>query len=93
MCPTPLRPSFLSLALLYTIWKWSLCYFRELQDTQWYLARAASLGHPKKQTATALSTGEAEDYAVTHAGRVVIWLRQLLTEIGFAPHIGTTLTH
>jgi len=45
----------------------------------------------KKQTATALSTGEAEYYAVTHAGREVIWLRQLLTEIGFAPHIGTTL--
>jgi len=30
----------------------------------------------KKQTATALSTGEAEYYAVTHAGREVIWLRQ-----------------
>ena len=45
----------------------------------------------KKQTATALSTGEAEYYAVTHAGREVIWLRQLLTEIGFAPRIGTTL--
>src|ERR1700728_4769468 len=45
----------------------------------------------KKQTATALSTGEAEYYSVTHAGREVIWLRQLLAEIGFAPHIGTTL--
>jgi hypothetical protein len=45
----------------------------------------------KKQTATALSTGEAEYYTVTHAGREVIWLQQLLTEIGFAPHIGTTL--
>ena len=44
-----------------------------------------------KQTATALFTGEAEYYAVTHAGHEVIWLRQLLTEIGFAPHIGTTL--
>src|SRR5882762_8726277 len=45
----------------------------------------------KKQTATALSTGEAEYYATTHAGREVLWLRQLLTEIGFAPTIGTTL--
>jgi hypothetical protein len=45
----------------------------------------------KKQTATALSTGEAEYYAVTHAGREVIWLQQLLTEIRFAPHIETTL--
>ena len=45
----------------------------------------------KNQTATELSTSEAEYYAVTHAGREIIWLRQLLTEIGFAPHIGTTL--
>jgi hypothetical protein len=44
----------------------------------------------KKQTATALSTGEAEYYTVTHAKRKIIWLRQLLTEIGFAPHIRTT---
>jgi hypothetical protein len=28
----------------------------------------------KKQTATVLSTGEAEYYAVTHAGCEVIWL-------------------
>lgn len=45
----------------------------------------------KKQTATALSTGEAEYYATTHAGREVLWLRQLLTEIGFGPSQGTTL--
>jgi hypothetical protein len=45
----------------------------------------------KKQTATALSTGEAEYYTVTHAGCKVIQLHQLLTEIGFAPHIRTTL--
>lgn len=45
----------------------------------------------KKQTATALSTGEAEYYATTHAGREVLWLRQLLAEIGFAPSMGTTL--
>jgi hypothetical protein len=47
----------------------------------------------KKQTATALSTGEAEYYTVTHAGHEIIWLHQLLTEIGFAPHIGTTTLH
>jgi len=45
----------------------------------------------KKQTATALSTGEAEYYAATHAGREVLWLQQLLMEIGFAPKISTTL--
>jgi hypothetical protein len=45
----------------------------------------------KKQTATALSTGEAEYYAVTHAGHELIWLCQLLTEIGFAPCNATTL--
>ena len=45
----------------------------------------------KKQTATALSTGEAEYYATTHAGHEILWLRQLLAEIGFAPSIGTTL--
>ena len=45
----------------------------------------------KKQTATALSTGEAEYYATTHAGHEVLWLQQLLTEIGFAPTIGTTV--
>src|SRR6202050_4239540 len=45
----------------------------------------------KKQTATALSTGEAEYYATTHAGREILWLQQLLAEIGFSPSIGTTL--
>ena len=45
----------------------------------------------KKQSATALSTGEAEYYAATHAGREVLWLRQLMSEIGFAPTSGTTL--
>ena len=45
----------------------------------------------KKQTATALSTGEAEYYATTHAGCEILWLQQLLAEIGFSPSIGTTL--
>jgi hypothetical protein len=45
----------------------------------------------KKQTATALSTGEAEYYASTHAGREILWLRQLMSEIGFSPTTGTTL--
>jgi hypothetical protein len=45
----------------------------------------------KKQTATALSTGEAEYYAATHAGREVLWLRQLMSEMGFIPTSGTTL--
>jgi hypothetical protein len=45
----------------------------------------------KKQTATALSTGEAEYYATVHAGHEVNWVRQLLAEIGFSPHTATTL--
>ena len=45
----------------------------------------------KKQTATALSTGEAEYYATVHAGREVNWVRQLLAEIGFSPQTATTL--
>ena len=45
----------------------------------------------KKQTATALSTGEAEYYAIVHAGREVNWVRQLLAEIGFSPSTATTL--
>jgi len=42
------------------------------------LAMVVSLGHPRSQTATALSTGEAEYYGCTHAGREIIWLQQLL---------------
>jgi hypothetical protein len=45
----------------------------------------------KKQTATALSTGEAEYYATVHAGREVNWVQQLLAEIGFSPRTATTL--
>jgi hypothetical protein len=44
----------------------------------------------KKQTATALSTDEAEYYAATHAGHEVLWCQKLLMEIGFAPKISTT---
>ena len=44
----------------------------------------------KKQSATALST-EEEYYAATHAGWEVLWLRQLMSEIGFAPTSRTTL--
>ncbi|KAL1941168.1 hypothetical protein VTO73DRAFT_7380 [Trametes versicolor] len=39
----------------------------------------------KKQTVVALSTGEAEYYASTHCGREIIWLRQLLSELGLLP--------
>jgi hypothetical protein len=45
----------------------------------------------KKQTANALSTGEVEYYATTHAGCEILWLQQLLAEIGFSPFIGTTI--
>ncbi|THH17351.1 hypothetical protein EUX98_g9147 [Antrodiella citrinella] len=45
----------------------------------------------KKQTATALSTGEAEYYAATHVGREIIWLRELLAELHFPMKIPTPL--
>lgn len=45
----------------------------------------------KKQTATALSTGEAEYYAATHVGREILWLRHLLAELGFTQTNPTTL--
>ena len=35
----------------------------------------------KKQTATALSTGEAEYYAIFHAGHEVNWIQQLLAKL------------
>jgi hypothetical protein len=44
-----------------------------------------------QETTTALSTGETEYYTTTHAGCEILWLQQLLSEIGFSPSIGTTL--
>jgi hypothetical protein len=46
----------------------------------------------KKQTATTLSTSEAEYYAAVHAGREILWLRELTTEINFVPD-GPTVLH
>jgi hypothetical protein len=46
----------------------------------------------KKQTATALSTSEAEYYAGTHVGLEILWLRELIAEIGFPPN-GPTCLH
>ena len=45
----------------------------------------------KKQTATAGSTGEAEYYAAFQAGKQVVWLRELLSKIGFRQLIPTPL--
>lgn len=45
----------------------------------------------KKQTCTAISTGEAEYYAAVWVGREILWLRQLLAEVGFAQSSGTPL--
>ena len=45
----------------------------------------------RKQTSTALSTGEAEYYSTVHAGWEITWIRQLLAEIGFAPNNATIL--
>jgi hypothetical protein len=45
----------------------------------------------KKQTTTALSTGEAEYYATVNAGWEIMWMRQLLTNIGYSQLNGTTL--
>ena len=45
----------------------------------------------KEQTATALSTGEAEYYVTTHAGREITWMRQLLAKIRLEPPTATIL--
>jgi hypothetical protein len=46
----------------------------------------------KKQTATALSTSEAEYYAGVNVGREIMWLRELTAEIGLPPD-GPTCLH
>jgi len=45
----------------------------------------------KKQTAVALSTGEAEYYSASYVGRVIMWLRQLLDELEHACNGPTSL--
>jgi hypothetical protein len=65
----------------------SLDHKRSISGYAMVLGNGCFSWSSKKQTATALSTGEAEYYAATHAGREVLWLRQLLMEIGFAPKI------
>ena len=45
----------------------------------------------KKQTTTALSTGEGEYYATVHTGHEVNWVQQLLAEIEFSSQTATTL--
>lgn len=45
----------------------------------------------KKQTVTALSTSEAEYYAAVHVGREILWIRELLPELGYALDHPTTL--
>ena len=45
----------------------------------------------KKQTVVALSTAQAEYNAALHAGREVLWLRQLRLEIGFPLTVPTPL--
>jgi hypothetical protein len=39
----------------------------------------------KRQTKIAISTGEAEYYAAEHCIREIIWVRQMLSEVGLAP--------
>ena len=45
----------------------------------------------KKQTTTALSSAEAEYYAAGEATKEILWLRQLLSEIGCTQPTGTRL--
>lgn len=46
----------------------------------------------KRQPCTALATGDAEYMALSHAAKELVWLRQLLWEIGF-PVSGPTPLH
>ena len=41
--------------------------------------------------ATAWSTAEAEYYVSIHAGQEIMWLHQLLTEVGLPPSEPTSL--
>ncbi|KAJ8463851.1 hypothetical protein ONZ45_g17438 [Pleurotus djamor] len=45
----------------------------------------------RKQPTIALSSMEAETMALSSAAREAIWLRNLLTELGFAPQAATTI--
>jgi hypothetical protein len=45
----------------------------------------------KKQTAVALSSAESEYYSASYIGRQIVWLRQLIVEIGFTQPFPTPL--
>jgi hypothetical protein len=55
------------------------------------LGRGSISWASKKQPTVALSSTEAEYMAASNAAREAVWLRQLLTELGFAPVAPTVI--
>ncbi len=55
------------------------------------LAGAAVSWSSKKQTSVALSSTKAKYIAGAHAAKEVVWLRQLLSELGLGTRHPTTL--
>jgi hypothetical protein len=72
-------------------WANSLDHARSISGYALFIGDGCFSWSSKKQTAVALSSTEAEYYAGSHAGRQVVWLRQLLTELNFAPKLPTPL--
>jgi hypothetical protein len=56
-----------------------------------FIGCGAVLWSAKKQTTTALSTGKAEYYMAVYAGQEIMWMWQLLANVGYPQAEGTTL--
>ena len=60
--------------------------------SEWSTLAQRAIQSAKKQTVVAASTGEAEYYAAEYCGREVLWLRQLLMELGHLPTVSPPST-
>ena len=72
-------------------WANSKDHARSISGYAVYFGSSLFAWSAKKQTSTALSTGEAELYAGTHVGREIMWMRSLLFELGLHTPGPTTL--
>nr|AAZ28937.1 polyprotein [Phanerochaete chrysosporium RP-78] len=64
---------------------------RSVSGYAYLLAGGIVSWNSKKQPTVALSTMEAEYIALSHAAKEAVWLRRLLTELGFPPGAPTVL--
>src|ERR1700761_7318003 len=72
-------------------WANSKDHARSISGYAVYFGSSLFAWSVKKQTSTALSTGEAELYAGTHVGGEIMWMRSLLFELGLHTPGPTTL--